>query len=74
VAGKPAAPEALNRYSYAGNNPANWTDPSGLCVPPLTPVCAIGAAAAGGAAAGLTAAGTGLVAAGTGLITLGTGL
>ncbi len=29
--GFPADPQSLNRYSYVGNNPLKYTDPSGLC-------------------------------------------
>jgi len=29
-------PQALNRYSYAGNNPVRYNDPSGHCFDPLT--------------------------------------
>ena len=29
LAGSPSAPQTLNRYSYALNNPVNYTDPSG---------------------------------------------
>ena len=30
--GGPVNPQALNRYSYVGNNPMRWTDPSGHVV------------------------------------------
>src|SRR4029077_7840058 len=30
LAGKPADPQSLNRYSYVGNDPINLVDPSGL--------------------------------------------
>jgi RHS repeat-associated protein len=31
-AGDAGRPQSLNRYAYAENNPATWTDPSGRCV------------------------------------------
>ena len=31
----PGDPQALNRYSYVGNNPVRYTDPSGHCIPEL---------------------------------------
>ena len=31
----PGDPQSLNRYSYAGNNPLRYTDPSGHCIPDL---------------------------------------
>ena len=31
----------INLYSYAGNNPVAFSDPFGLCVPPLTPLCIV---------------------------------
>jgi len=43
-----------NLYQFNGNNPVAYTDPFGLCVPPLTPIClvaygiAIGATVFGG--------------------------
>lgn len=32
-------PASLHPYSYVHNNPTNWTDPTGLCVPWLDPTC-----------------------------------
>ena len=32
VVPNPGDPQALNRYSYAANNPTNYVDPSGHCV------------------------------------------
>ncbi len=38
----PGDPQALNRYSYVGNNPVRYTDPSGHCVEqPSSSTCAI---------------------------------
>jgi RHS repeat-associated protein len=34
VTGNQIAPETLNRYTYAGSNPAGRTDPTGLCHDP----------------------------------------
>ncbi len=33
----PGDPQSLNRYSYAGNNPVRYTDPSGHCIPDECP-------------------------------------
>jgi len=39
----------INLYQYAGNNPATFTDPFGLCVPPIALPCpVVGASAMGG--------------------------
>ncbi len=32
-------PNSWNRYAYAGNDPVNFTDPSGLCSPDDSPPC-----------------------------------
>jgi len=32
-----ANPQDLNRYTYAGNNPLRYTDPSGYCIPEECP-------------------------------------
>jgi RHS repeat-associated protein len=37
LAGATGDPQSLNRFAYAGNNPATLTDPSGLCVDPGGP-------------------------------------
>jgi RHS repeat-associated protein len=31
LAGDTSDPQSLNHYAYVGNNPVNWSDPSGLC-------------------------------------------
>jgi RHS repeat-associated protein len=33
---EPADPRAYNRYAYVYNSPANFTDPSGHCIPDIT--------------------------------------
>ncbi len=33
----PTNPQDLNRYTYAGNNPLRYTDPSGYCIPDECP-------------------------------------
>jgi RHS repeat-associated protein len=42
--GGPADPQALNRYTYAGNNPVRNTDPTGHCVEPLSGTICVGGA------------------------------
>ncbi len=44
-------PQALNRYTYTGNNPVRFTDPDGHCWPICT--AAIGAVVGAGVGAGL---------------------
>jgi RHS repeat-associated protein len=39
-------PSSLNRYSYAGDNPVRYTDPSGQCFDPFTAIICIGVAGA----------------------------
>jgi RHS repeat-associated protein len=51
--GSPTSPQSLNRYSYAGNNPVNDVDPSGLCGEDNTgqPQCSQSGVGGGGGAA-----------------------
>lgn len=35
----PFNPQSLNRYSYVLNNPLRYTDPTGHCIGPFTPIC-----------------------------------
>ncbi len=43
----PGDPQALNRYSYAGNNPVRYTDPSGHCIGVLAGLDTIGCVGVG---------------------------
>ncbi|MBK9715620.1 MAG: hypothetical protein IPO81_30720 [Kouleothrix sp.] len=45
-AGTPGRPQSLNRYAYAENNPATYTDPSGRC--PFCVAAAVGAVVGAG--------------------------
>jgi hypothetical protein len=37
--GVDTVPQSLHPYAYTHNNPVNWTDPSGKCIPGLSPDC-----------------------------------
>lgn len=43
----------LNLYGFANGDPVNFSDPFGLCVPPVTPVCAAALLVAKGIALGV---------------------
>ncbi len=53
-----ASPATLHYYTYAQNNPVNWTDPSGKCGP-LCPVLVVGGLSLLGIDAGLVVAAVG---------------
>jgi RHS repeat-associated protein len=42
LAGVRTVPGSLNRYACAGNNPVNWTDPSGMIAPAIAAGAVLG--------------------------------